>query len=178
MTNILSLLLGLLAGLRGTIAQAAAPAWPRRSRASRAAPARAQSEHNRIKPSKAQLPDSAAIEHAMGELFSLFAQWQSGTLPPQPASAPRYIPHPSWQPVWLRRRPTPAPPRPPAARRTQARALRLAPAPEHPQTILARAPIPHRVHATLSHSASSPGRALSRPAIHPHRGQAPTPPTP
>ncbi len=174
MTNIITLLLGLLAGLRGTLAHAAAPAWPRRRRASRAAPARTHSEHNRIKPSEAPIPGSAAIDRAMAELFSLFAQWQSGTLPQQPESAPRYIPHPSWHPVWLRRRPTPAPPRPPAARRTQ----RPAPTPERPQTILPRAPIPHRPHATASHRASSLGRALPRPANPPHRGQAPTPPTP
>lgn len=176
MTNIITLLLGLLAGLRGTLAHAAAPAWPRRRRASRATPTRAQSEHNRINPPVAPRPDSAAIDRAMAELLSLFAQWQSGTLPPQPESAPRYIPHPSWHPVWLRRRPTP--PRPPAARRPQPRAPRPAPAPEHPQTILPRAPIPHRVHATPSHRASPLGRALPRPAIHPHRGQAPIPPTP
>ncbi len=178
MTNILSLLLGLLAGLRGTLAQTATPSWPRRTRTRRAPQAHAQSEPSRIKPPKAHLPDSAAIDRAMAELFSLFAQWQSGTLPPQVESPPRYIPHPSWQPVWLRRRPTPAPPRPLAARRIQARALCLAPAPQRPQAILPRAPIPHRLRATPSHRASSLGRALPRPANHPNRGQAPTRPTP
>lgn len=165
MTNIITLLLGLLAGLRGTLAHAAAPAWPRRRRASRAAPARAQSEHNRINPPAAPRPDPAAIDRAMAELLSLFAQWQSGTLPPQPESAPRYIPHPSWHPVWLRRRPQP-------------RATRPAPTPERPQTILPRAPIPHRVHATPSHRAAPRSRALPHPTNPLHRGQAPTPPTP
>ena len=179
-TNIITLLWGLLAGLRRTNMRAAALAGPREPRASRVAPARPQSNRSR---NDNPILDPAAIEHAMAQLLSLFAQWQSGTLPPQAESAPRYIPHPSWHPIWLRRRrappPAPEPKRAPRRipmrqREAPARALAPSRAPDPPR------PLPHPGHVRQrpSHQAAPIGRAVPRPQTHLNRVQAPTLPTP
>ena len=184
MANIVTLLWGLLAGLRGTIAQAAAPAWARRTRTDRVAPARTHSDRKPNEKHQAPIPDPAAIERALAELLSLFAQWQAGTLPPQPDSAPRYVAHPSWHPVWLRRRPAPAAKPAPRSTPTRTRQPQPAPARPLPQATRSPAPIP-RPHRALGPAdllacprAFLPGRALPRTAIRACRGQAPTPPTP
>lgn len=195
MTNIITLLWGLLSGLRGTLAQATGSAGSRSPRASRVAPARPQSDRHQNESAEALILDPTAIERAMAELLSLFAQWKAGTLPPQAEAAPRYIPHPSWHPIWLRRRqpaPTPTPaPLPTSPLRPKRRALPRAPSvlPPDPGTqapptrnapIVRHHPAPRRpTQARLPRPCTTQGApTLPRP---PHRaapGQAPTPPTP
>lgn len=200
MANILTYLWTLLTDLPGALRHRA-PARLRPNRAEGAAETRVRTPAPRPRADEADdvSLDAAGVERALAEFMALFAQWQAGTLPPAPPPAPRYVPHPSWQPIQLRRRPAtpepPAAPAPPAALRP-AHARKPCAPPSRP--LPAAAPEPAaappsspnlRPAPPRAHSGTAPARPASRsvppralrsaraapaPVRAPRRGQAPT----
>lgn len=199
MANILTYLWTLLTDLPAALRpRSPAKAPPQRAEGAQENCVRAAPVRRAPRPAPEEpILDAAGVERAMAELMSLFAQWKAGTLPPPPPPVSRYHPHPSWQPVQLRRppavaqansaaaaAPSPRPPRRPGPARPPAGtpAAPFRPAPVLPRPPDSRRPLPP-VPAPR-HPAARPilpgalRRAVPRPPRTPHRGQAATRPTP